>query len=44
VKELNEVEDMLAEGFGDPSLNLSKDLVKKIWEQVHHKESLLHQK
>ncbi|KAK2435690.1 hypothetical protein QL285_020733 [Trifolium repens] len=44
VKELNEVEDALAEGLGDPTQNLSSDLTRQFWEQIHRKESLLHQK
>ncbi|CAJ2651715.1 unnamed protein product [Trifolium pratense] len=42
VQELNEVEDLI--GNVDPSSLNSKDLVKKFWEQIHSKESLLRQK
>ncbi|MCI02122.1 LINE-1 reverse transcriptase like, partial [Trifolium medium] len=44
VKELNELENMVANGIDDPANHNSKDLVKKFWEQIHFKESLLHQK
>ncbi|PNX71762.1 cysteine-rich receptor-like protein kinase, partial [Trifolium pratense] len=44
VKELNEVEELNANGDGDPTIFKSKELVKKFWEQIQHKESLLHQK
>ncbi|MCH80924.1 LINE-1 reverse transcriptase like [Trifolium medium] len=44
VKELNEVEDLVANGIGDSFILKSKELDKKFWEQIHYKESLLHQK
>ncbi|PNX75860.1 cysteine-rich receptor-like protein kinase, partial [Trifolium pratense] len=44
VKELNEIEDLIANGEIDPSNHNSKELVRKFWEQIHTKESLLRQK
>ncbi|GAU42390.1 hypothetical protein TSUD_296880 [Trifolium subterraneum] len=44
VRELNEVEDLIANGDVDPADLNSKELVRKFWEQIHSKESLLRQK
>ncbi|GAU33427.1 hypothetical protein TSUD_380630 [Trifolium subterraneum] len=44
VKELNEAEDLIANGNGDPTLFKTKELVKSFWDQILYKESLLHQK
>jgi hypothetical protein len=44
VKDLNDVEELLANGDGDQPLLNSKELVKKFWEQLHSKESLIRQK
>jgi hypothetical protein len=44
VKKLNEVEELLDDGDRDPSTLNTKELVKKFWEQIHAKESLLRQK
>ncbi|GAU24569.1 hypothetical protein TSUD_149100 [Trifolium subterraneum] len=37
------VEDMMANCTGESNVPQTKELVKKIWEQLHHKESLLKQ-
>ncbi|XP_045791609.1 uncharacterized protein LOC123886326 [Trifolium pratense] len=44
VKELNDVEELNANGDVDPADLNSNDLVRKFWEQIHAKESLLRQK
>ncbi|PNX99941.1 cysteine-rich receptor-like protein kinase, partial [Trifolium pratense] len=44
VKELNEVEDLIAKGDVDPLTLNSKEMVTKFWEQIRSKESLLIQK
>ncbi|PNX80939.1 cysteine-rich receptor-like protein kinase, partial [Trifolium pratense] len=44
VKELNEVEELIANGEIDPFNLNSKELVTKFWEQIRSKESLLLQK
>ncbi|KAK2420957.1 hypothetical protein QL285_031635 [Trifolium repens] len=43
VKDLNEVEDLLANRTDDSALN-TKDLAKQLWEQLYFKESLIQQK
>jgi hypothetical protein len=44
VKDLNDVEELLANCDSDQPLLNSKELVKKFWEQLHSKESLIRQK
>ncbi|GAU51479.1 hypothetical protein TSUD_413680 [Trifolium subterraneum] len=44
MKELNEVEELLATGNIDANLINPKELVMQFWEQLNFKESLLHQK
>ncbi|KAK2449476.1 hypothetical protein QL285_008670 [Trifolium repens] len=44
VKELNDVEDMLANDDCDPIHFNSKELVKKFWDELHTKDSLIRQK
>ncbi|XP_045791359.1 uncharacterized protein LOC123886064 [Trifolium pratense] len=44
VRELNEVEDLIANGDVYPTDLNSKELVRNFWEQIHSKESLLRQK
>jgi hypothetical protein len=44
VKEMNEIEEQIANGVSDSSNLNSKEKVKLFWEQIHYKESLLHQK
>ncbi|PNX95639.1 cysteine-rich receptor-like protein kinase, partial [Trifolium pratense] len=44
VKELNEVEEVLANGLNDPITTNPSELVTKFWEQLHFKENLIHQK
>ncbi|KAK2445049.1 hypothetical protein QL285_016023 [Trifolium repens] len=44
VKELNDLEDQLANGDIDPAFFNSKEKVRQFWEQLHSKESLLRQK
>ncbi|CAJ2635642.1 unnamed protein product [Trifolium pratense] len=44
VRELNEVEDLIANGGVDPTDLNSKELVRNFWEQIHSAESLLRQK
>ncbi|GAU30605.1 hypothetical protein TSUD_62250 [Trifolium subterraneum] len=44
VKDMNEVEEMLANGDSHPIFINSKELSKNFWEQLHFKESLLQQK
>ncbi|GAU49526.1 hypothetical protein TSUD_377390 [Trifolium subterraneum] len=44
LRELNEVEDLIANGDVDPVDLNSKELVRKFWEQIHSKESLLRKK
>jgi hypothetical protein len=44
VKELNEVEELLATGNVDANLINPKELVRQFWEQLNFKESLLHLK
>ncbi|GAU42970.1 hypothetical protein TSUD_188430 [Trifolium subterraneum] len=39
VKDLNEVEEMIANGDCHPLFSNAKDLSKKFWEQLHNKES-----
>ncbi|GAU39170.1 hypothetical protein TSUD_372700 [Trifolium subterraneum] len=43
-KELNEIEDLAANGIGGLTFHNSKNLDKKFWEQLHHKENFLQQK
>jgi hypothetical protein len=44
VKELNDVEDMLANDDYDPTHLNSKELVKKFWDELRTKDSLIRQK
>jgi hypothetical protein len=44
VKDLNDLEEQLANGVVNPSSINSKDKVRQFWEQINFKESLLRQK
>ncbi|GAU20609.1 hypothetical protein TSUD_33450 [Trifolium subterraneum] len=44
VKDLNEVEELIANGDNHPLHLNSKEIAKKFWEQLHFKESILKQK
>ncbi|CAJ2637710.1 unnamed protein product [Trifolium pratense] len=44
VKELNEVEELLANGTNVPNSINPNELVKQFWDQIQFKESILHQK
>ncbi|GAU37337.1 hypothetical protein TSUD_395180 [Trifolium subterraneum] len=44
VKELNEVEELLATGNIDANIINPKELVRQFWQQLNFKESLLHKK
>jgi hypothetical protein len=44
VKELNDMEDQIANDVLDPNQFNSKELVKQFWDQIHTKDSLLRQK
>jgi hypothetical protein len=44
VKDLNDLEDQIANGDCDPNQFNSKELVKTFWDQIHSKDSLLRQK
>jgi aminoglycoside N3'-acetyltransferase len=44
VKELNAADELIVNGVNDPTTLHSKELVKKFWEQIQTKESLLYQK
>jgi hypothetical protein len=44
VKELNDLEDMIADNVCDPNQLNSKELVNNFWDQIRSKDSLLRQK
>ncbi|PNX54610.1 cysteine-rich receptor-like protein kinase, partial [Trifolium pratense] len=44
VKELNEVEELIANGHNDPITSNPRELITKFWEQMHYKENLINQK
>jgi hypothetical protein len=44
VRDLNELEEQIANGGIDPTIINSKEKVKQLWEQIHSKESILRQK
>jgi hypothetical protein len=44
VRDLNDLEEQIANGDIDPTIINSKEKVKHFWEQVYSKESLLRQK
>jgi hypothetical protein len=44
VKELNDLEEQMANGDNDAAFINSKEKIKQFWEQLHSKESLLQQK
>jgi hypothetical protein len=44
VKELNDIEELIANDVYDSNQFNSKELVKQYWDQIHTKDSLIRQK